>query len=84
MVLGIFNCRKYSDNKERKENTYAMVQEFSRRFKAIHGTTGCSDLLKCDLKTEGGQQYAKDHNLYEVVCEKCIVSSLRIIGEMMN
>jgi len=84
MVMGVFNCRKYSDNKERKEKTYAMVQEFSRRFKEIYGTTDCIDLMKCDLNTEEGQRYVKDNNLHEVVCEKCIADSVKIIGEIMK
>jgi len=83
MVMGIHSCRKYTDNKERKEKTYAMVQEFSRRFKAIHGTLDCIDLMKCDLKTAEGQQYIKDHHLHEVVCEKCIADSIKIIDDIM-
>ena len=72
MVMGVHNCRKYTDNKERKEKTYAMVQEFSRRFKSIHGTLDCMDLMQCDMNTDEGKQYVKDNNLHEVVCEKCI------------
>lgn len=63
MVLGIFICSKYKDNRERKEKTYAMIMDFSQRFRAIYGTTDCSDLLKCDLKTEAGRKYIKDHHL---------------------
>jgi C_GCAxxG_C_C family probable redox protein len=84
MVMGVYNCHKYHENTERKEKTYAMVQEFSRRFKEAYGTSDCIDLLKSDLKTAEGQQYNKDHNLYELVCEKCIRDSIRIIGEVMK
>lgn len=82
MVLGIYNCKKYRDNNERKDKTYGMVQEFSRRFKAIHGTTDCRTLLDCDLRTEEGQQYLKVHNLHEVICEDCIKDSIQIIQEL--
>ena len=84
MVMGVYNCRKFTDNKERKEKTYAMVQEFSRRFKEIYGTTDCSDLLQCDLNTEQGQQQVKEMNLHAVVCEKCIADSIEIIGDIME
>lgn len=79
MVLGIWNCKKHSDNKIRKEETYRMIQQFSDRFKSQFGTLNCKSLLKCDLKTEEGQQYLKEHNLVEDVCEKCIIGSIRII-----
>jgi C_GCAxxG_C_C family probable redox protein len=84
MVMGVYNCRKYTDNKERKEMTYAMVQEFSRRFKEAHGTLNCHKLLNCDMKTEEGKQYIKDHNLHEVICERCIADSVKFIGEIMH
>jgi len=84
MVLGIYNCRKFSDNKDRKEETYSMIQQFSEKFKQINGTTDCISLLKIDLKTEEGQRYAKDNNLFETVCEKCISDSISIVEELIE
>jgi C_GCAxxG_C_C family probable redox protein len=84
MVLGIFIYRKHKDNREKKERTYAMIMDFSQRFRAIFGTTDCSDLLKCDLKTEACRKYIKDHHLHEMICEKYIIDSIRIIEEMMK
>jgi C_GCAxxG_C_C family probable redox protein len=84
MVLGIYNCKKFTDNKDRKEETYSMVQKFSEKFKQINGTTDCISLLKCDLKTEEGHQFAKENNLFETVCEKCISDSIRIVNQLMN
>jgi len=83
MVLGIYNCNKHADNKDRNEKTYAMIQKFSDEFTAIHGTTECKSLINCDLKTEEGRQYAHDRQLYEIVCEKCILDSIRIIEELI-
>lgn len=84
MVLGIFNCKKLKDNKERKEVTYSMIQKFSQEFKQINGTTDCSELLKCDLKTEAGNAYAKENDLFRTVCEKCISDSVKIINKMIG
>jgi len=84
MVLGIYNCKKFSDNKERKEATYSMIQEFSKIFIQINGTTDCLSLLKCDLKTEEGNRYAKDNNLFGTVCEKCISDSVSIINKLIE
>lgn len=84
MVLGVYNCNKFADNTERKEKTYSMVQKFSEKFKKINGTTDCISLLKCDLKTDEGHRYAKDNNLFETVCEKCISDSISIINELIE
>jgi len=84
MVLGIHNCKKLSDNKDRKEATYTMIQKFSQEFKLINGTTDCLELLKCDLKTEEGNLFAKENNLFGTVCEKCISDSVRTINKLIR
>jgi C_GCAxxG_C_C family probable redox protein len=84
MVLGIFNCKKLTENKERKEVTYSMIQKFSKEFKQINGTTDCIDLLKCDLKTEEGNAYAKKNDLFGTVCEKCISDSVKIVNILIG
>ena len=84
MILGTHTCNKLSDSKQRKEVTYAGIQEFSEKFKAIHGTMNCKSLINCDLRTEEGHRYLKEHNLSETVCEKCIIDSIRIIEEIIK
>jgi C_GCAxxG_C_C family probable redox protein len=84
MVLGIHNYKKFTDNSVRKEETYKLVQKFNEKFIQINGTTYCKSLLKCDLKTEDGNRFAKEHNLFEIVCEKCISDSIRIVNQLID
>ena len=84
MVLGIYNSKKYTDNQDKKEETYSMIQKFNDKFTSIHGSTDCKSLLKCDLKTEEGRRYVKENNLNEIICEKCISDSIRIIEELFK
>jgi C_GCAxxG_C_C family probable redox protein len=84
MVLGIHTCNKITENKVRKEVSYAMVQKFAEKFRELNGSTDCIDLLKCDLKTEEGNRYAKENNLFETVCEKCIADSINIVNELLE
>src|SRR5664279_3089050 len=84
MVLGIYNSKKLTENKDRKEASYAMIQKFSQEFKLLNGSTDCLKLLKCDLKTEEGNRYAKENNLFGTVCEKCISDSVRIIKSLTH
>jgi C_GCAxxG_C_C family probable redox protein len=84
MVLGIYNGRRYSDNAEKKEVTYKMIQSFSEKFKTINGSTDCRSLLKCDLRTEEGHRYAVENNLFCTTCEKCILDSMRLIDEFLE
>jgi C_GCAxxG_C_C family probable redox protein len=84
MVLGIHNCKLFSDNKERKEATYVMVQKFSERFININGSTDCLSLLNVDLRTEEGHRKAVENNLFGTVCEKCISDSIAIIDDLIK
>jgi C_GCAxxG_C_C family probable redox protein len=83
MVFGIHNSKNYKENKDLKDKTYAMVQQFSEKFKAIHGTLDCHALLNCDMKTEEGQRHIKANRLHETICEKCVADSVRIIDEII-
>jgi hypothetical protein len=84
MALGVYNWTKYFGYKERKEKTYAMVQDFNAKFVAIHKTAKCSELLKYDLKTPEGQKKVQELNLHEVICEKCIGDAIDILDKMMH
>jgi C_GCAxxG_C_C family probable redox protein len=84
MVLGIYNCKKFVDNKDRKEKTYAMIQKFSHKFKAAHTVMDCKSLIKVDLNTEEGQKYVAENNLHETVCERCIADAIGIVDELIG
>jgi C_GCAxxG_C_C family probable redox protein len=84
MVLGIYNGKIFADNADKKEATYSMIQKFSEKFKSINGVTDCKSLIKCDLRTEQGHLFAKENNLFETVCEKCILDSIRIADELIE
>ncbi len=51
-------------------------------FKSIHHTTQCSELLKCDLRSEEGHNFAVENKLFEKICQKCISDAIGIIEEL--
>lgn len=84
MVLGIYNGNRYDDNKVKKEETYKMIQKFSKSFKQIHDFTDCKALLNCDLRTEEGMSFAKQNNLFATICESCMSDSISIVGKLIG
>jgi C_GCAxxG_C_C family probable redox protein len=84
MVMGIHYCRKHTDNKQKKEATYAAIQQFSKEFTTVHDTMNCRELINVDLKTEDGHRILKESNLSENVCEKCIMDAVRITEEIIK
>ncbi len=84
MVFGLHNAAIHKDLAQRKESTYSMIQQFNHEFFQIHKTTHCRDLLKCDLRTDEGQNHFYDNNLGENVCEKCIATSVSLVARLTN
>ena len=72
MVLGCRHGMIRSGDTEAKEATYARVQEFVRKFREVHGTISCRELLRCDLNTPEGMAYYKEKDLGKAVCTECI------------
>lgn len=84
MVLGVFNGKKFRNNRDKKEGAYSLIQIFSQRFKSIHSTTDCKSLLNCDLKTAEGHRYAVENKLFETICEQCISDSVNILEDLIK
>lgn len=84
MVMGLYNSKKITDNLSLKNATYSMIQTFDKKFKLIYGTTNCRALLNCDIRSEEGHNFAKENNLFEKVCEKCLADSIRIVAELIS
>jgi C_GCAxxG_C_C family probable redox protein len=84
MVLGMYNCKKHADNKERKAATYEMVQRFNEKFLEANGSTDCISLLNCEIKSDEGQLKAKESGLFVTVCEKCIIDSIAIVDNLIG
>jgi C_GCAxxG_C_C family probable redox protein len=84
MVMGIYNSEKFTDNTERKDQTYAMIQEFNKRFTAKHKTSNCRLLLGIDLNTEEGRLIMKDQDLSEKVCANCVSDSVSILRDLLK
>jgi len=66
-----------------KEKTYALVQEFARRFKERQGGLECRDLLGVDLSAPGGLQLANERNLFSARCSGLIRTAAEILDEIL-
>lgn len=80
MVIGL--AIDNQDEKLAKESTYALVKEFDRRFKDLHGDVNCQGLLGCDLGTIDGQDYFKSNNLIDK-CTGFVRDAGRIVEDLI-
>lgn len=70
-------------NTEAKEETYAKVQEFAKKFKESNKTDICSELLGCNISTEEGKQVFKEKQLRTVLCANYVRNASQILEEIL-
>jgi C_GCAxxG_C_C family probable redox protein len=70
-------------NSPAKERTYAIVNDFVERFRNLHGSIICLDLLGCDMGTEDGHKEIAEKNLRNTVCLPCVRDACRILEDIL-
>jgi C_GCAxxG_C_C family probable redox protein len=83
MVIGLKYGRFRVEDDTAKLKTYALVQEFTKRFKAQHGTIVCRELLGCDIGTTEGHRIAKEKKLVSTLCPKFVQDAVEILEEIL-
>jgi C_GCAxxG_C_C family probable redox protein len=83
LVIGMKYGRVKPDDTAAKDKTYALVQEFVKRFKAKHGTARCNDLLGCDIGTPEGQKTIEAKKLHQTLCENLIRDAIGILDAIL-
>ena len=84
MVLGL----KYGHYKvgdiESKLKVDELTDKFLDTFKLENGSYLCNDLLKCDITTKEGIDYALENNLFSEFCPKMVESAVIITENILN
>jgi len=83
MVIGLKYGMTRLEDKEAKEKTYKLIQEFVKRFKVCNGTIICRELLGCDLSTSDGMRLFAEKDLIHTRCPKFIRDSAEILEEIL-
>ncbi len=83
MVIGLRHGRGANQDRTATEETYSKTQELMRRFEAKHGTCNCRQLLQgCDLTTEEGRKFFKEHDLLNKICTGCVQTVVEILEDI--
>jgi len=84
LLIGLKYGKFREDDSTSKERTYNLVREFSDRFKEIHGSIKCKDLLGCDISTPEGRECMNVNGLSETLCSKFVADSAELIEELLE
>ena len=83
MVLGVkfFNPENLYDS---KEFIYYKTTELMERFKNIHGSCNCKDLIGVDFNTDEGIEFAEKNDLFNIKCKKYLNDVCTILDELIE
>ena len=76
MALGL----KYGESKAKSDEA---CEKFLDEFKKENGSFICRDLLKCDISTKEGREYALENNLFKELCPLMVESAAKIAEEIL-
>jgi len=83
MVLGLKYSQIRANDKQAKEEMYALAGEFMKRFEARHGSTLCRELLGYDVGTPEGMQLIREKGLFTSQCPKLVASAVEIVEQFL-
>lgn len=83
LVIGLKHGRVRVEDTASRDRTYALVQDFLRRFQDRHAHLRCRDLLECDISTPEGQKKAEELRLHQTRCEEFVRDAARILEEVL-
>jgi C_GCAxxG_C_C family probable redox protein len=83
MVIGLKFGRTRADDNEAKMKTVEATREFAEKFKARHGSIGCTELIGYNVSTLEGYEGAKKKDLFKQLCPEFVESAMKILEEML-
>jgi C_GCAxxG_C_C family probable redox protein len=84
MVLGLQYGSYRNDDDKARYYTYQRVNELIQRFKGIHGSIQCGDLLGYDLSDPQQIQTVMEKGLFMQLCPNLVKDAAQILVEMIG
>ena len=84
MVLGALYGQSDSSDIDSRMLANKVNDEMMERFAEKCGSYICNDLLKCDISTPEGVEYAKDNNLFTEFCPIMVANAVDILEEIIK
>jgi len=81
MVIGLQYGHSSHDDKDNKEKTYTLVQEFTRRFKERNQSIKCEDLLGTHLLTGDNEKAVMR---VKAICPKMVRDAAEILEQLLE
>ena len=83
VVLGALYGQYDQNDLESRLLANEVNDKMMNRFKEVCGSYICNDLLKCDISTKEGVQYAIDNKLFTEFCPQMVANAVDILEQII-
>lgn len=84
MLIGLKYGKYKPEDNEAKEKSYVLLKEFNEKFKELHGSILCKELLNYDMKNPEDLRQIKEKGLWDTYCPVFVRDSAGIIEELLE
>jgi C_GCAxxG_C_C family probable redox protein len=84
MALGLANPVPEKDPRQNYEKTKALISEFNRKFKELHGAIACTELLGHNLSKPNELARARESGVFTTKCPDFVRDAARIVEELIK
>lgn len=84
LALGLKYGRTNPQDDAAKLKTRTLIQEFTRKFKDLHGTLICKELLDCDISTPEGKQKAEETGITNFRCPTFVENAAKLLEQLLK
>ncbi len=84
MLIGLKYGKVDVEDNVARDKTYELVQEFTKRFKAINSSVKCKELIGFDISIPEDLNTVKEKQLFSTLCLKFVRDSSEIIEELLE
>lgn len=84
MVIGLKHGKLRAEDDEAKEKTYEIVREFVKKFKSLHGSIMCKDLLGYDLNIPEELKEVEEKQIWDDRCPEFVKSGVEILEKLLS
>jgi C_GCAxxG_C_C family probable redox protein len=84
MALGLASPASEENPRQNIEKTYALMDEFNKKFKALHGSLNCTELTGYDLGKPEEMLSARDKGVFLTKCPVFVEDAVKIVESLLK
>jgi C_GCAxxG_C_C family probable redox protein len=84
MALGLANPVSKDNPRQSMDKVNALIAEFNRKFKELHGALNCTELLGYDLSKQEEATKAREAGLFATKCPDFVRDAAQIVESLLK